>query len=126
MLDIVTKELLTPKGLRSLSPKSEGYRPDYAGPQRERDLAYHQGTAWPWLLGAYLEAYLSIFGRSGISFVERMMISMEEEVKLHCIGTIPELFDGNPPFTGRGAISFAMNVAAILRVEKLLNKYNAD
>ncbi|MDR2496119.1 MAG: amylo-alpha-1,6-glucosidase [Tannerellaceae bacterium] len=126
VLDIVTKELLTPKGLRSLSPKSEGYRPDYAGPQRERDLAYHQGTAWPWLLGAYLEAYLSIFGRSGISFVERMMISMEEEVKLHCIGTIPELFDGNPPFTGRGAISFAMNVAAILRVEKLLNKYNAD
>ena len=126
VLDIVTKELLTPKGLRSLSPKSEGYRPDYAGPQTQRDLAYHQGTAWPWLLGAYLEAYLSIFGRSGISFVERMMISMEEEVKLHCIGTIPELFDGNPPFTGRGAISFAMNVAAILRVEKLLNKYNAD
>jgi glycogen debranching enzyme len=126
VIDIVTKELLTPKGLRSLSPKSEGYRPDYAGPQTQRDLAYHQGSAWPWLLGAYLEAYLSIFGRSGLSFAERMLISMEEEVKLHCIGTIPELFDGNPPFTGRGAISFAMNVAAILRVVQLLKKFNAE
>jgi predicted glycogen debranching enzyme len=126
VVDIVTKELLTPKGLRSLSPKSEGYLPDYVGPQYERDLAYHQGTAWPWLLGAYLESYLRIFGKSGVSFAERMLISMEEEVKLHCIGTIPELFDGNPPFTGRGAISFAMNVSSILRVVELLKKYNAE
>lgn len=125
VVDIVSKELLTPKGLRSLSPKSEGYRPDYVGPQYERDQAYHQGTAWPWLLGAYLESYLRIFGMSGVSFAERMLISMEEEVKQHCIGTIPELFDGNPPFTGRGAISFAMNVSAILRVVELLKKYNA-
>lgn len=126
VLDIVTKELLTPKGIRSLSPKSEGYRPYYIGPQYERDLAYHQGTAWPWLLGAYLEAYLRVFGKSGVSFAERMLISMEEEMSNHCIGTIAELFDGNPPFTGRGAISFAMNVAAILRVVDLLKKYNAE
>ena len=126
VVDIVTKELLTQKGLRSLSPKSEGYKPYYVGPQYERDLAYHQGTAWPWLLGVYLEAYLRVFGRGGVPFAERMMISMEEEMTLHCIGTIPELFDGNPPFTGRGAISFAMNVAAILRVVDLLKKYNAD
>ena len=126
VLDIVTKELLTPKGLRSLSPKSEGYKPYYVGPQYERDLAYHQGTAWPWLLGAYLEAYLRVFGKGGVPFAERMLISLEEEMSLHCIGTIPELFDGNPPFIGRGAISFAMNVAAILRVVDLLKKYNAE
>ena len=126
IVDIVTKELLTPKGLRSLSPKSEGYRPYYVGPQYERDLAYHQGTAWPWLMGAYLEAYLRVFGKGGVAFAERMVISMEEEMSLHCIGTIPELFDGNPPFTGRGAVSFAMNVAAILRVVDLLKKYNAE
>jgi predicted glycogen debranching enzyme len=126
IVDMVTKELLTPKGLRSLSPKSEGYSPCYVGPQPERDLVYHQGTAWPWLLGAYLESYLRVFGQSGVSFAERMLISMEEEMKLHCIGTIPELFDGNPPFTGRGAISYAMNVAAILRVVELLKKYNAE
>ncbi len=126
VLDMVTKELLIPKGIRSLSPKSEGYRPHYAGPQYERDLAYHQGVAWPWLLGPYLEAYLRVFGKSGVSFVERMLISMEEEMSLHCIGTISELFDGNPPFKGRGAISFAPSVAAILRVVELLKKYNAE
>ena len=126
VLDIVTKELRTPKGLRSLSPKSGGYKPYYVGPQYQRDLAYHQGTAWPWLLGAYLEAYLRVFGKSGVAFAERMLIGLEEEMSLHCIGTIPELFDGNPPFTGRGAVSFAMNVAAILRVVDLLKQYNAE
>ena len=126
VIDIVTKELVTPKGLRSLSPKSEGYRPNYVGTQNERDLAYHQGTAWPWVFGAYLESYLKIFGKGGISFVERMLISMEEEMSLHCIGTLAEIFDGNPPYTGRGAVSFAMNVAAILRVLEMLKKYNAE
>lgn len=126
IVDIVTKELLIPKGLRSLSPKSEGYHAYYVGSQYERDLAYHQGAAWPWLLGAYLEAYLSIFGKSGVSFAERMLISMEEEMSLHCIATISEVFDGNPPYTGRGAISFAMSVAAILQVVELLKKYNAE
>jgi predicted glycogen debranching enzyme len=120
VLNIVTKELLTPKGIRSLSPKSEGYRPYCSGPQRERDLASHQGAAWPWLLGVYLEAYLRLYQMSGISFVERMLIGLDDEMSQHCIGTIPELFDGNPPFQSRGAISFAMNVAAILRVLKLL------
>ena len=124
ILNIVTKELLTPKGIRSLSPKSEGYHPYYVGPQKERDLAYHQGTAWPWLLGAYLESYLRLYQMSGISFVERMLISIEDEMSKHCIGTLSELFDGNPPFQSRGAISFAMNVAAILRVLKLLENYN--
>ena len=122
ILNIITKELLTPKGIRSLSPKSEGYRPYYAGPQNDRNLAYHQGTAWPWLLGFYLEAYLSLYQLSGISFVERMLIGLDDEMNLHCIGTLSELFDGNPPFQSRGAISFAMNVAAILRVLKLLEK----
>ncbi len=126
ILDFVTKELLTPKGLRSLSPKSEGYNPYYVGSQYERDLAYHQGTAWPWLFGAYLVSYLKVFGLSGVSFVERMLIGFEEEMSLHCIGSISELFDGNPPFESRGAISFSMNVAAILKVLKVLNSYNTD
>ncbi len=124
LVDFVTKELLTPKGLRSLSPKSEGYKPYYVGSQFERDLAYHQGTAWPWLFGAYLVSYLKVFGPSGASFVERMLIGFEEEMNLHCIGSISELFDGNPPFENRGAISFAMNVAAILRVLRSLDAYN--
>ena len=124
VVDICTKELLTPKGLRSLSPKSGGYNPNYVGPQSQRDYAYHQGTAWPWLAGFYFEAYLRIYKMSGLGFVERQLIGYEDELTSHCIGSIPELFDGNPPFKGRGAISFAMNIAEILRTLYLLSKYN--
>lgn len=123
VLDICTRELLTPKGLRSLSPNSGGYNPMYVGPQTQRDQAYHQGTAWPWLEGFYLEACLKLYKRTRMSFVERQMVGFEDEMTEGCIGTIPELFDGNPPFRGRGAISFAMNVAEILRASELLEKY---
>ena len=124
VLDVCTRELLTPKGLRSLSPKSGGYNPMYVGPQTQRDYAYHQGTAWPWLGGFYMEACLKLYKRTRLSFIERQMVGYEDEMINHCIGTIPELFDGNPPFNGRGAISFAMNVAEILRTLELLEKYN--
>ena len=124
VLDVCTRELLTPKGLRTLSPKSGGYNPMYVGPQAQRDYAYHQGTAWPWLGGFYMEACLKLFKRTRLSFIERQMVGYEDEMMNHCLGTIPELFDGNPPFKGRGAISFAMNVAEILRTLELLEKYN--
>ncbi len=124
VLDVCTRELLTPKGLRSLSPKSGGYNPMYVGPQTQRDYAYHQGTAWPWLAGFYMEACLKIYKRTRISFVERQLVGYEDEMFQHCLGTLPELFDGNPPFNGRGAISFAMNVAEILRTLDLLEKYD--
>ena len=123
VLDICTRELLTPKGLRSLSPKSGGYNPVYVGPQTQRDYAYHQGTAWPWLGGFYMEASLKLYKRTRLSFIERQMVGYEDEMSSHCLGTISELFDGNPPFAGRGAISFAMNVAEILRAFELLEKY---
>ena len=123
VLDICTRELLTPKGLRSLSPKSGGYNPVYVGPQTQRDYAYHQGTAWPWLGGFYMEASLKLYKRTRLSFIERQMVGYEDEMSSHCLGTISELFDGNPPFAGRGAISFAMNVAEILRALELLEKY---
>ncbi len=123
VLDICTRELLTPKGLRSLSPKSGGYNPIYVGPQTQRDYAYHQGTAWPWLGGFYMEASLKLYKRTRLSFIERQMVGYEDEMSYHCLGTISELFDGNPPFSGRGATSFAMNVAEILRALELLDKY---
>ena len=123
VLDVCTRELLTPKGLRSLSPKSGGYNPMYVGPQTQRDYAYHQGTAWPWLGGFYMEACLKIYKRTRLSFIERQMVGYEDEMVQHCVGTIPELFDGNPPFHGRGAISFAMNVGEMLRTLELLEKY---
>ena len=124
VVDICTRELLTPKGLRSLSPKSGGYNPMYVGPQTQRDYAYHQGTAWPWLGGFYMEACLKLYKRSRLSFIERQLVGYEDEMDYHAIGTISELFDGNPPFHGRGAMSFAMNVAEILRTLKLIDKYS--
>ena len=123
VLDICTRELLTPKGLRSLSPKSGGYNPMYVGPQTQRDYAYHQGTAWPWLGGFYMEACLKLYKRTRLSFVERQMVGYEDEMMLNCLGTIPEMSDGNPPFRARGAMSFAMNVAEILRTLNMLEKY---
>ena len=123
ILDMCTRELLTPKGLRSLSPKSGGYNPIYVGPQVQRDYAYHQGTAWPWLGGFYVEASLKLYRRTRLSFLERQMVGYEDEMLSNCLGTISELYDGNPPFQGRGAISFAMNVAEILRALEMLEKY---
>lgn len=126
VLDICTRELVTPKGVRSLSPKSGGYNPLYVGTQEQRDYAYHQGTAWPWLTGFYLEAYLRVYKMSGINYIDRQLIGFEEELFYHCVGTIPELFDGNPRFSGRGAISFAMNVSGILRAINLLERYKSE
>lgn len=123
VIDICTRELLTPKGLRSLSPKSGGYTPVCVGDQDYRTRVYHQGTAWPWLGGFYLEACLKLYKRTRLSFVERQLIGYEDEVTSHCLGTIPEYFDGNPPYSGRGAISFAMNVGEVLRTLALLEKY---
>ncbi len=123
VLDIVTRELLTPKGLRTLSPKSGYYQAGYYGNEIERSYAYHNGTVWPWLIGAFAEAYLKIHRQSGLSFLERMTIGFESEMSELCIGTLNELFDGNPPFKGHGAISFAMNVAEILRTLKLLKDF---
>ncbi len=124
VLDFCTRELLTPKGLRTLSPKSGGYNPMYVGPQTKRDYAYHSGTAWPWLGGFYMEACLKVYKRTRLSFVQRQMVGFEDEMMYHATGTISELFDGNPPFHGRGAMSFAMNVAEILRTMTLIDEYN--
>ncbi|MEI6752682.1 MAG: glycogen debranching enzyme N-terminal domain-containing protein [Paludibacter sp.] len=123
VLDITTKELLTPKGLRSLSPKSGFYRPSYVGGQLERDRNYHNGPVWPCTFGAFTAAYLKIYKQSGRSFIERMMVGFEAEMSELCIGTLPELFDGNPPYKGHGGMSFAMSVAEVLRVYDMLKKY---
>lgn len=126
VLDITTKELLTPKGLRSLSPKSGFYRPSYVGGQLERDRNYHNGPVWPCTFGSFAAAYLKVYKQSGKSFIERMMIGFEAEMSELCIGTLPELFDGNPPYKGHGGMSFAMSVAEILRVFDMLKKYENE
>ena len=126
VLDIATKELLTLCGLRSLSPKSGDYHPYYVGSQYDRDMAYHQGSVWPWVMNMYCTTYLDLFGRAGLSFIERMLNNIEQEMSRHCIGTVSELFDGNPPFTGRGATSFLMNLSAVVAVIDRVKKYEIN
>lgn len=125
VLDVVTRELLTPKGLRTLSPRSYGYRPIYVGNPYERELTLHNGPARPWLIGFYADAYLRVFGMSGVSYIDRMLIGFEDEMTNGCIGSLSQLYDGNPPYDGRGAISHATNVAEVLRTLRTLKRLNA-
>lgn len=124
VLDFCTRELLTPKGLRSLSPKSQNYRPIYVGNPTEREYTVHQGPARPWLFGFYADAYFKVFGMSGLSFIERMLIGYEDEMSEGCIGSLSEMYDANPPYTGRGAVSTSKNVGGILSVIKSVNQMN--
>lgn len=124
IIDLVKKELLTPKGLRTLSPSDPKYRGTIERVPFSRDLALHQGCVWPWLFGFFAEGYLKIHKRGGAPFIKRIMEGFEEEMYEHCLGTIPEFFTGTPPHKGKGAISMAWNVAAILKVIKLTEKYS--
>jgi len=116
VLNVVERDLLTPRGLRTLSPKNESYRGIYKGTQEQRDLAYHQGTVWPWLLEHFCEGYMNLHKESGIGFLERLINDFEPVMIELGIGTMPEIFDGDPPHRARGAISQAWSVAALLRI----------
>lgn len=126
VVDITTRELLTPKGLRTLSPKSGSYRPEYRGGMQERNWNYHNGPVWPWTIGVYSRAYLSIYKESGRSFIERMLVGLEAEMTELCVGTLSELYDGNPPYRGHGGMSYAMSVAGVLDVLDLLKRYEKE
>lgn len=126
VLDVVRRELLTPRGIRTLSPKNPQYKGEVKGTIQERDIAYHQGGVLVWLLAPYAEAYLKLHGRSGVTEIKRIYYGMETLMNTHGIGTISEVYDGNPPHEGRGAISQAWSVAAVLRLKKLIENFEAD
>lgn len=112
-LEAVERELLTPYGLRTLSPRDNRYRGHYAGDWSSRDRAYHQGTAWAWLLGPFVSAHYRIHRHraKALSFLS----AMEDHLKEAGIGTIGEVFDGDPPHHPGGTIAQAWSVAEILR-----------
>jgi predicted glycogen debranching enzyme len=122
VLSRVKQELLTPRGLRTLSPKSPVYKGSYSGTPSEREAAYHQGTVSPWLLGHFVEGYIAIHGKSGISLIKSLYNGFEAVMTEHGIGTISEIYDGDPPHTARGAISQASSVAELLRIDYLIKK----
>jgi glycogen debranching enzyme len=126
ILQVVESELLTPRGLRTLSPKNLDYKGVYKGDIFARDSAYHQGSAFPWLLGSFSEAYLKIHGWSGLGFIQKIYTNLEDEMTEAGIGTISELYYGDPPYKGKGAISQAWSVAELLRINHLIKQYQQN
>jgi predicted glycogen debranching enzyme len=124
VLDIADKELVTVRGLRTLSPGNARYKGTYKGNQEERDNAYHQGTVWPWLYGPFCEGWLRVYGKQGVQKVKKLIFGLEAVMSEHGISTISEIHDGDPPHSPQGAISQAWSVGEVLRIMELLeNKY---
>lgn len=125
VLDVVERELLTPRGLRTLSPKNVKYKGVYRGTFQQREEAYHQGSVMPWLVGHFAEAYLKVYGNSGLSVVKNLYNTFEPEMQEYGIGTISELFDGDPPHKPSGATSMATAVAELLRIDQMIINTNS-
>lgn len=123
VLEVVRRELLTPWGLRTLSPKNPAYKGTYEGDQETRDRAYHQGTVWPWLMGAYIEAGLSLRGEQFLPEARGLMRAFREDLGIYGLDSIAEVYDGNPPHRPNGCISQAWSVGEILRSLELIKWY---
>lgn len=123
VLSVITKELLTRKGLRTLSPNDEQYKGHYEGDQATRDRAYHQGTVWPWLIGAYIEASLNLYGKQFLPEAKELLADFEEDITNYGICSISEVYDGNPPHAAGGCISQAWSVGEILRSLELVKSF---
>lgn len=116
ILQVVERELLTPRGLRTLSPNDAQYRGRYEGNPSSRDSVYHQGTVWPWLIGPYITAYVKTFGaKSGRAAVADWLKNFETHLSEACLGQVSEIFDGDAPHAPRGCVAQAWSVAEILR-----------
>jgi len=123
VLAVVERDLLTPVGLRSLSPRDPRYRGVYAGSVGERDGAYHQGTVWAWLLGAYVSALLNVRGRDPATLRRARQALRGLEAHLTgaaALNQVSEIFDGDAPHCARGCIAQAWSVAELLRVKRRL------
>ena len=125
VVEKVLKELLTPYGLRTLSPRDKAYKGRYEGDSMERDSAYHQGTIWPWLIGHFGEAYLKVADNKkevGEFLLREMRKSLQEHLMSAGLGYISEVFDGDPPHRPNGCIAQAWSVAEAIRLYFILNQ----
>ena len=114
VMDVVTRELLTPVGLRSLARNHPDYRAKYYGDLRTRDAAYHQGTVWVWRIGPYVDAWLKVYPEK-LPEVRGLLSGFEQHLGEACVGSISEIFDAEEPFTARGCVAQAWSVAEVLR-----------
>ena len=124
VVDAVYRHLYTPVGLRTLSPEDAEFKPHYGGAQLDRDLAYHQGTVWPFPLGAYYLAYLKVndYSAAARQTVYQQLEPLEAALREGCIGQIPEIYEGLTPGTSQGCFAQAWSVGELLRVFEALEK----
>ena len=117
IVEVVQRELLTPLGLRSLSPSDPSYRPRYEGGVVERDSAYHQGTVWPWLIGPYISAYVKVHKRSKEARrqAELLLKAFDEHLRTAALGQISEIADADSPYEPRGCVAQAWSIGELLR-----------
>jgi glycogen debranching enzyme len=118
VVDACSRELLTPVGLRTLSPRDPGYVGRYGGDQRSRDAAYHQGTVWPWLLGTFVRAHLNVYDDPvrARAYLDGLVDALDGAA----IGTLGEIFEGDPPHAPCGAPAQAWSVGELLATLHLL------
>ena len=119
----INSELLTKRGLRSLSPRNEAYRGVYEGSQIDRDLAYHQGCAFPDLLAPYIDVCFRMMGETFYGRAKYLVEGFYEDISKHGVGCFSELYDGDPPHEPHGAIASATSTAALLHIEYVMNQY---
>lgn len=118
IVDVCAQQLLTSHGLRSLTPTHPDYVGVYGGDRYKRDGAYHQGTVWSWLIGPFIQAHLKVYRDPVLA--RSFLTPLSHHLGAGCVGTLSEIFDGNAPFTPRGACAQAWSVAEILRLWRLL------
>ena len=126
VMQVINNELVTSRGIRTLSPRNVKYRGVYEGSQTDRDLAYHQGCAFPSLLGPYIDLNFRMVGPSFYKKAEYLIEGFYKDINKHGVGAFSELYDGDPPHEPHGAISSACSTAALLRADYLMNKYKED
>jgi predicted glycogen debranching enzyme len=123
ILDVVITDLLTKRGLRTLAPNHLRYRGLVEGSPDEREIAIHQGAVWPWLTQFFTEVYLKIYHKGGLSLLKNLLKEYENDVSEHCLGTISEMYNGNPPHKAKGTISQAWSVASLIYSNHLIQNF---
>ena len=123
VLRVIDRELITARGLRTLSPRDAKYRGVYEGSQLDRDLAYHQGSTRPFLLAPYIDTCFRVKGPAFLKRAQWLVEGFYEDLNKHGVGAFAELYDGDPPFEPHGAVSSAMSTSALLVVDELWKQY---
>lgn len=126
VLQVIDNELVTRRGIRTLSPRHSEYKGVYEGSQTDRDLAYYNGCCLTSLLGPYCEVCFKMKGAAFLNKAQWLVNGFYEDLNKHGVGAFSELYDGDPPHEPHGAISSALSTAALLEVEYLKNKYKEE